>query len=98
MFARDLEEEEKKRLLELGLGPIDRVEALSLEVAPETRMRIAEDLLAFAADQFADARKLQGSRKPGEPVFDALLRDARRFHEKARSALRGTLPTGPSKG
>ncbi len=98
MFARDLQEEEKKRLFELGLGPIDRVEALSLEVAPETRMRIAEDLLAFAADQFADARRLQGSRKPGEAVFEPLLRDAWRFHQRARSALRESLPSGPSKG
>ncbi|HET6202833.1 MAG TPA: hypothetical protein VFI25_08535 [Planctomycetota bacterium] len=98
MFARDLEEGEKKRLFELGLGPVDQVEALPSTVSAEARAQIAERLVALAAEQFSRARTLQRNRSPSEPVFVNLLEGASRFHAESQVLLRETLENRPSKG
>jgi hypothetical protein len=98
MFARDLEEEEKRRLFELGLGPVAQAEALPATVSPEARARIAQRLVSLASDQFAQARRLQKDRRPGEPVFENLLQGASRFHAASQTLFREALETKPSKG
>jgi hypothetical protein len=98
MFARDLEEEEKRRLFDLGLGPVAQAEALPATVSPEARARIAQRLVSLASDQFAQARRLQKDRRPGEPVFETLLREASRFHAGSQAVLQEVLGSRPSKG
>jgi hypothetical protein len=98
MFARDLEESEKSKLFELGLGPLDQLNTLPSTVSPEVRARIAQRLVALASDQFARARRLQKDRRPGEPVFDTLLREASRFHAESQVVLHEVLGNRPSKG
>lgn len=98
MFARDLEEEEKRRLFELSLGPLDQVQTLPSTVSPEVRARVAQRLVALASDQFAQARRLQKDRRPGEPVFETLLREASRFQIESQVLLREALGTRPSRG
>ncbi len=98
MFARDLEEEEKRRLFELGLGPLDQLNTLPSTVTPEARARIAQKLVALASDQFVQARRLQRDRRPGEPVFDTLLKEASRFHAESQVVLHEALRNRPSKG
>src|SRR5262245_6575450 len=98
MFARDLEEEEKRRLFELGLGPLAQAEALPATVSPEARARIAQRLVGLATDQFAQARRLQKDRRAGEPVFENLLQEASRFHAASQVILREALGTKSSRG
>ena len=98
MFARDLEEGEKRRLFELGLGPLDQVETLPATVSPETRARVAQRMVSLASEQFAQARRLQRDRRPGEPVFEVLLQGASRFHDASRVLLRDAIEKRSSNG
>jgi len=89
MFARDLEEGEKKHLLELGLEPIRRLEAASGSLPPERRAELAHEIALLASDQFQRARRIRHSAADGEglALYPRLLGDALRYRAGAEAVL-----------